>query len=49
MMLHKAYNVVLLRSIDKFSMMGKELSGRFCYENMYATLNGVHADWEVSA
>ena len=49
MMLHKTHNLVQLRSIDKLNMMGKELSGRFRHENMYATLDGVHADWEVGA
>jgi hypothetical protein len=48
MVFDEADNLVLFRSLDQLNVMRKELSGWLRHENMYSTLDGIHADREVS-
>ena len=49
MVFDETYNLVLFRSIDQLNVMGKELRSWFRHKNVYSTLDGIHADREVSA
>jgi hypothetical protein len=49
MVFDEANNLMLFRNLDQLNVMGKELSGWFRHENVHSTLDGIHADREVSA
>jgi hypothetical protein len=48
MMFDEADNLVLFRCLDQLNVMGQELSGWFRHEDVYSTLDGIHAYREVS-
>lgn len=48
MVFDEADNLVLFRCLDQLDVMGKKLSGWLRHEDVHSTLDGIHADREVS-